>query len=571
MQQRQLSLDADEASLKRGKKRGSYNCGRCGLPKKGHSCNVTVDPTNPAPPSSRSRQTQLDYYQPSPSGHHHHLRRALSFDDDDDVVVDHVEPVSDDEESETCGPLTWTCLVEVLRRAGPKSLLSAAQVCRGWRDCARRMWRSTEELSLRVPPRSRLGSVGSLLQKCSGLLRLTLRIESDLDATLLACIAFSCPNLEALDIRTAENAVNWISGDELSRFVAEKKCLSTLKVEGCTNLGFLNICSSSLSTLWLSGLHSISRTAINCPKLKELSLEFSGQENDSTDLVTMVDSFERTCPRLRNMHIASVRLSHDAALSLAQANLRDLRMLSLVLGTGITDASVASITSTYTNLELLDLSGSSISDSGIGMICNVFPQTLSRLSLAHCPNITSSGIQFATAQLPHLQLIDCGMTISDPSVEDLTAEQQTCSTESNYDERVNKAKHHPMYQKLIIKHGRLRKLSLWGCSGLDALCLNCPELNELNLNSCTNLHPARLLLQCPTLENVYAVGCGDVLIEAIHNQIFNDFVSETDHFPRKRLADGSKRVFVPCFPSQQPSDDGKGRRAWQSRCNIRVN
>lgn len=36
---------------------------------------------------------------------------------------------------------------------------------------------------------------------------------------------------------------------------------------------------------------------------------------------------------------------------------------------------------------------SSISDSGIGMICNVFPNTLSRLLLALCPNITSSNLQ----------------------------------------------------------------------------------------------------------------------------------------------------------------------------------
>ncbi|XP_038996819.1 probable cinnamyl alcohol dehydrogenase 1 [Hibiscus syriacus] len=33
-----------------------------------------------------------------------------------------------------------------------------------------------------------------------------------------------------------------------------------------------------------------------------------------------------------------------------------------------------------------------------------------------------------------------------------------------------------MNQKLIIKHSRLKKLSLWGCSGLDALCLNCKGL-----------------------------------------------------------------------------------------------
>ena len=115
-------------------------------------------------------------------------------------------------------------------------------------------------------------------------------------------------------------------------------------------------------------------------------------------------------------------------------------MLSLVLGSDITDASVAAIAQSYPNLELLDLSGyvsksmciftdycvynssmvtnaheyiihndifsllmfsksifrvlsefrSGISDSGVGMICNVFPDTLTRLLVALCPNITSS-------------------------------------------------------------------------------------------------------------------------------------------------------------------------------------
>ncbi|KAK8613397.1 hypothetical protein V6N13_101159 [Hibiscus sabdariffa] len=56
------------------------------------------------------------------------------------------------------------------------------------------------------------------------------------------------------------------------------------------------------------------------------------------------------------------------------------------------------------------ISRSSITDSDIGMICNVFSNTL---SICLCPNIISSGIQFATAQLPLLKLMDYGMTICD--------------------------------------------------------------------------------------------------------------------------------------------------------------
>lgn len=42
---------------------------------------------------------------------------------------------------------------------------------------------------------------------------------SDVDATMLACIAFSCPNLESMEIYTSGSAVNRITGyDCLSLF-----------------------------------------------------------------------------------------------------------------------------------------------------------------------------------------------------------------------------------------------------------------------------------------------------------------------------------------------------------------
>lgn len=44
-------------------------------------------------------------------------------------------------------------------------------------------------------------------------------------------------------------------------------------------------------------------------------------------------------------------------IDLSAPSFRGLRMLSLVLGSEITDASVAAIASTYSKLELLDLSG----------------------------------------------------------------------------------------------------------------------------------------------------------------------------------------------------------------------
>ncbi|XP_015891437.3 F-box/LRR-repeat protein 17 [Ziziphus jujuba] len=564
------------SDYKRGKKRGSYNCGRCGLPKKGHSCHTTTTATTPTDSSADiSVPSSLSSTRPPPPRQpFSHLRRALSFDDVDNSVGggfyspeveddDFDDPIAEAENDLESGGLPASCLWEVLRRLPPAGLLSAAKVCKGWRETSRRLWKAAEVLKLRVPARAQVGFVGSVLKKCAGLVSLSLRMESDVDATMLACIAFSCPNLEFMEISMASTAVNRITGDELGRFLADRRMLKSLKIEGCSNLGGFVLCSSSLCTLWLSDLCSLSKTVFNCPNLKEISLEFSRQENDNTDLITMADSLGRGCPRLQNIHIASCRLSHSVVLALTAAQLRGLRMLSLVLGSEITDASVASIASSYPNLELLDLSGSSISDSGIGMICNVFPETLSRLLVALCPNITSSGIQFATAQLPLLELMDCGMTICDPD-----SLNSTCEDISGCEVQKITSKLHLIYQKLIIKHGKLKKLSLWGCSGLDALYLNCPELNDLNLNSCNNLHPERLLLQCPNLESVHASGCQDLLIGAIESQVNNSAPVENPLLC-KRFADGSKRVRVPHFLSAQSSDDDKKRRKVERRhCNV---
>ncbi|GKE45010.1 F-box/LRR-repeat protein 17, partial [Tanacetum coccineum] len=145
--------------------------------------------------------------------------------------------------------------------------------------------------------------------------------------------------------------------EELGRFVADKRCLTTLKVEGCSNLGGFVLCSNKLSTLWLSDLHSLSKMVFNLPNLNEIALRFSRQENDSTDLTSMMDGLGRSCPKLQYIQIASLRLSHSVVLSLTAANLRGLRMLSLVFGPEVTDASVVAISKSYSNLELLDLSG----------------------------------------------------------------------------------------------------------------------------------------------------------------------------------------------------------------------
>ncbi|KAL6637475.1 hypothetical protein ACP70R_025047 [Stipagrostis hirtigluma subsp. patula] len=569
----------------RPKSRGSYNCGRCGQPKKGHVCVVPAGAAPTPSPSSSSGAASA-----SGGGGEQRLRRALSFDEagtpsspekkpkveegDMDVDVAGGGGGGGDGEAEDEEPLEVggravprEVMAEVLRRLGPRGVMAAAVVSRGWRDCAGRVWRAAEELRLRA---TGLGLLGALLPRCAALARLSLRMESDVDATMLECLTFSCPSLKTLEITMAANAVNRMTGEDLSRLVSEKSSLSVLKIGGCSNLGFLNLSSSSLSILWLSDVWSLSKSIMNCPIMSELSLCFAQQSNDCTDLIALMDGLGRTCPNLKNLHISSNQLSNEAVFALEGANLRGLCMLSLILGSKITDAAVASIVRSCASLELLDLSGSNISDNGVGMICKAFPNTLSRLLLALCPNVTTRGIQIATAQLPRLQLMDCGMSLC----ANLQNEKQGAYFGEINGGRIcpkpSTSKKQPTQQKLIIKHGNLKKLSLWGCSAIDALYVNCPELNDLNLNSCTNLHPERLLLQCPNLKNVHASGCQDMLIGAIRNQVLNEFAAAETCLPCKRLADGSKRVQLPQFRQDQPSEGTKLIGLSRTKCSVHL-
>ncbi|TVT97517.1 hypothetical protein EJB05_57240 [Eragrostis curvula] len=579
----------------RPKSRGSYNCGRCGQPKKGHVCTIPspIAATGAAPTPSPSSSSGAAASGGGGGGGENRLRRALSFDEAGTPSSPEKKPKVEAVEMEVDGgdgaggkdddddgeeammevggrPVPKEVMAEVLRRLGPRGVMAAAGVSRGWRDCAGRVWRATEELRLRA---AGLGLLGALLPRCTALARLSLRMESDVDSTTLACLAFSCPSLKTLEITMAANAVNRITGEDLSRFVSEKFTLTVLKIGGCSGLDFLNLSSASLSILWLSDLCSLSKSDMNCPSMSELSLCFAQQSDDSTDLVTLMDDLGRSCPNLKKLHVSSNQLSNEAIFALESANLRGLCMLSLILGSKITDAAVGSIVRSCSSLELLDLSGSSIGDNGVGMICKAFPHTLSRLLLALCPNVTTRGIQLATAQLPRLQLMDCGMSLCANSKNE---KEGPYFGEINggirFIRKSSTSQKQSIDQKLIIKHGNLKKLSLWGCSAIDALYINCPELNDLNLNSCTNLHPERLLLQCPNLKNVHASGCQDMLIGAIKNQVLNEFAAAEPSLPCKRLADGSKRVQLPQFLEKQPSEpeDNKLIELSRTQCNVHL-
>lgn len=139
--------------------------------------------------------------------------------------------------------------------------------------------------------------------------------------------------------------------------------------------------------------------------------------------------------------------------------------------------------------------------------------------------------------------------------------------------------------------------------------MNCPELVDLNLNLCTNLHPGlmficalfeylesrnsgcaqqvfmrtrlvltslcnsvpeRLLIQCPKLKDVHVKGCRDMLIGAVRNQVLNEFAAIEPQLPYKRLADGSKRVHVPHFMIEQVCKNPSGLCSDQTKPSVRL-
>lgn len=83
-------------------------------------------------------------------------------------------------------------------------------------------------------------------------------------------------------------------------------------------------------------------------------------------------------------------------------------------------------------------------------------------------SVISGGIRVAAAQLPLLELMDCGMTVCDRNPENQNVDEKS-DWELN---TISSPKLHLAHEKLIIEHNRLKKLSLWGCSGLDVRLFN---------------------------------------------------------------------------------------------------
>lgn len=568
---------------KKGKRRGSYNCGRCGQPKRGHVCpDDPPEDDHIAPPTpqgmldpSRTHASRrhakpllpsLPSSSPSSSCSSNELyRRALAASASFDASAHNcaspdssaLEPCPRPEEA-----MPLACMVHILSRLFPPDLVAASSVCRRWRQCAEYVWAAIREanLSISAPYNeckpSENDYVPFFLRKCSSLTSLSLNVFSQISDSLLKCIAALCPQLTSLEVSLNALGVNNVSGQGLRVFFRMCKSLTSVKLEGCRDIIELEISSTRLQVFWLTGCNKLKYMLLNCPNLSELSLDFlphqevglgSHVADENTDhLAAIMKNLGNSARGLKRLHVASPWLHDRVVTALFSSGLKLLRMLSLTFGSGITDNSVATIASRCQSLELLDLSGSSITDKALELIYTSFSGSLFKLLVALCPKVSHVGLQTAVSQLPFLQLLDCGRVILDncsgrteslAGHEEHTEDSILTSFQSHSDNR--------QLSVLSLQHSRLEKLSLWGCSGLQVLMLDCPNLVDLNLTGCSNLKSEKLQLLCPSLKDIYVGKCEENLLEVIESQVEQALYDLNFALSVSRQADGSKRVQAP--------------------------
>ncbi|KAI5081865.1 hypothetical protein GOP47_0001608 [Adiantum capillus-veneris] len=598
------SLPASPDDSKSCRKRGAYNCGKCGQPKRGHVCQgesvaspkgvvlqellasrrqphpavkwrprfasdqnqiFSSAPCSPIPPSEVSFPMSSHSLTSSCSSNERYKRAlqqaaAVSESAEASAVADADASVySDNSSSELNIPdskedqtIPLACLVLILSRlSAPSDLAAASNVSRRWRQSAEYVWASIRKTSISIgaPINAEGVFLPFILRNCSSLQELTLNVTSELGDSLLKRISYATRYLLSFEVSLKPGGSSTISGKGLTGLIRQCKTLTSVKVEGCDHVAEVELSSSSLATLWLIGCHRLKYMFLNCPELSELCLDFLPREHlnklsqDKTEnsdcLAAIMKNLGCTARGLSRLHVASPCLQDRVVHGLFSPGLsRSLRMLSLTFGMGLTDQSVAAIVTNCEKLELLDLSGSSITDVALEMICNAFSTSLSRLLIALCSKVSQDGLQMVVSKLPLLQVLDCGKVMVGKESHEWTAEDEVARSIDISRPRHGEYKYR--HGELHFQHQNLQKLSLWGCAGLEALTLDCPKLVDLNLTGCSNLESAQLQLLCPSLRDVHVGKGAEELLCEVECQL------ELAHFNSKPVrrgqGDGSKRV-----------------------------
>eukprot|EP00898_Chlorokybus_atmophyticus_P009203 jgi/Chlat1/9284/Chrsp99S08539 len=328
-----LEGDRRAGSGPKSRRRGSYNCSKCGQPKKGHTCplkdvpiaTVAVTAVPCATPVSAKRVAAAasDCNAPAramPNATREWLlsrpgavvRPCMTVEDIASDLVDfdmQCFPGETPEPVQTRGRLSIServarngvhalsedCLLTVLSSLSPEDLVAAGSVCKRWQDCTSRVWQAVTEAKLVVPAeelegRSHVRRSSSSLQhmqlfvhRCPNLTNLTLLLDRHcaVNDVFLAQLASLRPGLLSFDVQTRIGAGNTITGMGLQALVDGCKKLHTLQVDGCSGVSSVQLSSDSLKTLWLGNCSGLAQLTLRCENLKELALDFTPHLDDS--------------------------------------------------------------------------------------------------------------------------------------------------------------------------------------------------------------------------------------------------------------------------------------------------
>ena len=378
-----------------------------------------------------------------------------------------------------------------LSRLAPKDVAVAACVCRVWRSAASYVLTHTAGATLDisdVPARRRaIGVLQALSVRSSPLAHLSLccprpnkdpfeQPQPHQCASIYSAIAenanttqhltrlhltaeqstYAFPNASifdfcAFDAATTTSAsaaainISLQNADnaQLIHLVSVSCKLRTLTIDSwaaATNCGTrLRISSATLHDLAIAEMTDVDDLALNCPSLRNLSLDFDDQpafacpwdqsshesgfaesELPTARPTTMMRQLAESVtmsPSLERLHVRLQSLGDQAVSALCSSGeIVALRTLEIVHATRLTDAGAAMLVRCCPNITTLDLSGCTLlTDDILTTITDdeKLAKNLVTLRLAGCTNLSMRAVSAAVPRLAALETLDLGYVFVD--------------------------------------------------------------------------------------------------------------------------------------------------------------
>ncbi|GBG62130.1 hypothetical protein CBR_g29330 [Chara braunii] len=378
-------------------------------------------------------------------------------------------------------------------------------------------------------------------------------VECQVTGSGISSFLSSCQSLQKLEVERCSL---------LTSLAATSSSLRSLSLSSCSELASLQLDCPCLEELCLDLLRPDSPRSVRRASSAML-LSSSDQEGEETRVHNLISHISSHRQSLVSLRISSSALTDPLLKELFSAQWNCLQTLSFTFAPSITDASVKHIAKQCRHLTSIDLSGCrSLTDMALFHLSSGAVPTLQRVQVAGCPQISTVAIEKLVACLPELQLLDCsGSLVIRSRVSEAQESQDTESTtqrrmlqgptspgshagkedsigsaetresavekENSIENWLRSANgsseggvggQHTESGVLRLQHPKVVHVSLWGCTAIQGIEVDCPQLEDLNMNSCCNLSPARIFLHCPQLQRLHVARCLPDVVRHLRQQ-----------------------------------------------------